>query len=147
MPPRSIRTPLAGRADHAVVGIEFERRQSRADRDVEGAAREVEHVARDHEALHRRRADPRALAGRQLVDPRDVAVGQEAAQFAFEAVREIERGLGRLRRVPRVRVHGVHLEDGGHGLVREAPHVAPPARPSEFQRAVHVGECRTLRGQ
>jgi len=32
--------------------------------------------------------------------------------------------LRRLRRVSLVGVHGVHFENGSHGLVREAPHVA-----------------------
>ena len=62
-----------------------------ADRDVERAAGEVEHVPRDHEALERRRADPGALARREVVDPGDVAVGQEAAQLALEAIRRGRR--------------------------------------------------------
>ena len=79
--------PVGRRANQEAIGVQFERRQPRADRDVEGAACQVEHVARDHEALERRRADPRALARRQVVDPRDVAVGPEAAQLVLEAVR------------------------------------------------------------
>ena len=75
------------RTDDEVVGIELERRQPRADRNVEGAARQVEHVARDYEALQRRRADARVLARREMVHARDIAVGQEAAQFELEAIR------------------------------------------------------------
>ena len=63
---------------------------------------------------------------------------QEAAQLALEAVREIEGGLRRLRRVPFIGVHGVHLEDGGHRLVREAPHVAQLARSLDPEPAVDV---------
>ena len=58
-----------------------------------------------------------ALARRQVVDPRDVAVGAEAAQLSFEAVHELEGRLRRLRRVPSIGMHGVHLEDGRHRLV------------------------------
>ena len=55
---------------------------------------------------------------------RDVAVRQEAAQLALEAIDEVEGRLRRLRRVPAVGVHGVDLEHRGHRLVREAPDVA-----------------------
>ncbi len=75
------------RAHQERIRVELERRQPGADRDVERAGRQLEHVARDHEALQRRRADLCALARRQMVDARDVAVGQEAAQLPLEAVR------------------------------------------------------------
>ena len=118
------------RADRGVFGIQFERRQPGADRDVERAAGQFVHMARDEEALHRRRSDACALARRQMVDPRDVAVGAEAAQLALEAIHEIEGRLRRLCRVLLVGVHGVHLEDGGHRLVRKTPDV--------FQRVERV---------
>ena len=124
MPPEVDSHASRRRTDHAVVGVELERRQPRANRDVEGAAGDVEHVARDHEAFHRGAAHTRRVAGRQMVDPCDVAVGKEAAEIALEAVREIEGGMGRLLRVPLVGVHAEHLEDGGHRFVGETPHVA-----------------------
>ena len=73
-------------------------------------------------------ADPRALAGARWLMRRDVAVREEAAQLALEAIDEIEGGLRGLRRVPRRRVHGVDLEHRRHRLVREAPHLAQLAR-------------------
>ena len=79
-----------------------------------------------------------ALAPRQVIDPRDVAVGPEAAQLALEAIPEIEGGLRRLRRVLLVGVYGVHLEDGGHCLVREAAYVPELARPRDSEPAVEV---------
>ena len=92
-------------------------------------------MPRDDEALQRRRADAGRLARGQVVDPRDVAVGDEAAQLAFEAIDEGEGGLRRLRRVACIGVHGVHLEDRVHRLVREAPHVAL-ARPLDPEPAI-----------
>ena len=88
MPPRSTLTPSRRRADHEVVGVELERRQPRANRDVERAAGEIEHVPRDDEALERRRADPGVLACRELVDSRDVAVGHEAAERELQAIEQ-----------------------------------------------------------
>ena len=89
--------------------------------------------------------DPRALARGQVVDPRDVAVGEEPAQLALEAVREIEGRLRRLRRVPLIGMHGVHLEHGMHRLVREAPHVARARRldpePAIFVHVSLAGRC------
>ena len=69
---------------------------------------------------------------------RDIAVGQEAAQLELEPIHEIEGRLRRLRRVPLDRVHGVHLEHGGHRLVREAPDVGETARLLDAESAVEV---------
>ena len=71
-----------------------------------------------------------------MVHPGDVAVGQEAAQLALEAVREIEGGLRRLGRVPFVVMDGVYLEHGGHRLMREAPHAVHRARRVDPEAAV-----------
>ena len=54
---------------------------------------------------------------------------------------EIEGSLRRLCGVPLIGVHGVHLEDGGHRLVREAPHVAELARRLDREPAVRVGSA------
>ena len=43
------------RADDEVVGIDLERRQAGADRDVERAGGQLEHVPRDQQAFERRR--------------------------------------------------------------------------------------------
>ena len=126
------------RADRGVVGIQFERRQPGADGDVERAARQFVHMARDEQALHRRRSEACGLARRQMVDPRDVAVGAEAAQLPLEAIHEVEGRLRRLRRIPLVGMHGVHLEDGGHRLVRKTADVAELARSRDPESAVDV---------
>ena len=73
-----------------------------------------------------------------MIDPRDVAVWAKAAQLALEPVHEVEGGLRRLRRVPLIGMHGVHLEDGRHRLVREAPYVNELARSRDPEPAVEV---------
>ena len=130
--------PVGRRANLEVVGVKLQRRQPRADRGVERAAGQVEQMARDDEALQRRGAHPNALARREVVDACDVAVGPETAQLALEPIREVERGLRRLRRIPDIGMDGVHLEDGGHRLVREPAHVAQIARGVDPDPAVDV---------
>ena len=63
------------------------------------------------------------LAGGQMVDPRDVARFEEAAQVPFEAVNLIESRLGRLPGVGPVLVLDDDLERGRHRLMGEAVHV------------------------
>ena len=139
--------PVRRRANQEVVGVQLERRQPRADRDVERAAGQVEHVARDDEALQRRRADPCALARRQMVDPRDVAVGAEAAQLALEAVRRdrrrpappaprtVRRGARRTPRrrwpSPRARSAARRASSRGPAIPSPPSTSGPPARMKE----------------
>ena len=58
----------------------------------------------------------------QVVDARDVAVGDEPALLLLQPVDEIEGGLRRLAGVARVGVNAVDLEQRGHRRVREAVH-------------------------
>ena len=138
MPPRSTRTPRRRRVHDRFVDVELERRQSGANRHVERAAREIEHVTRDDEALQRRRRHPRALTSGQVVDPRDVAVGQKPAQLALEPIDEIESTPA----PPAPRTDGCHarvdLVDGGHRLVREAADVAEIVRLRELHASVDL---------
>ena len=121
MPPRSTRTPSAvARTSKASASSSSDGSPVPID-DVEGAAGQVVDVPRDEEAFERRLADARALSGREVIDPGDVAVVPEAAQLAFEAIDEGEGRLRGLRGVARVGVRGVDLEHGVHGLVRETP--------------------------
>ena len=53
------------RADLERIGIDLERRQPGADRDVERAVGQVVHVPRDEEAFERGLADACALSGRR----------------------------------------------------------------------------------
>ena len=126
------------RADQEGIGIDLERRQPGADRDVERAVGQVVDVPRDEEAFERGLADACALSGREVIESADVAVGPEAAQLAFETIHEGEGRLRRLRGVSRIGVRGVHLEHGVHRLVREAPQIAELARSREPDPAVEV---------
>jgi len=78
-------------------------------------------VPRDQQAFERGLADACALSRRQVIEPGDVAVRPEAAQFALEAIHEGKRRLGAFRGVAGVGVRDVDLEHRVHGLVREAP--------------------------
>ena len=138
MPPRSTRTPSRRRANQKVVGIDLERRQPGADRDVERAVGDVVQVPRDEQAFERSLADACALSGREVIDAADVAVRAEAAQLAFETIHEGEGRLRRLRRVLRIGVRGIHLEHGVHRLVRETPQIAELARSRDPDPAVEV---------
>ena len=110
-----------GRAHDERLGVDLQRRQSGADRDVERAVGQIVDVPCDEEAFERGLTDARALSRRQVTEPGDVAVGAEAAQLAFEAIDEREGRLRGLRGVSCVGVRDVDLEHRVHGLVREAP--------------------------
>jgi len=137
--------PVGGGPDLERLGVDVEPRQAGADRDVEGAAGQLVHVPRDHEALERSLADADAGARREVIDSRDVAVGPEPAQLAFEAIDEGEGGLRRLRRVSCVGARHVDLEHGVHGLVREAPKRAGRAVAREPDPALDVHRQPTIR--
>ena len=122
------------RADLERIRVDLERRQPGADRDVERAAGQVVDVPRDQQAFERGLADARALSRRQVIEPGDVAVRPEAAQFTFEAIHEGEGRLGGLRGVARVGVRDVDLEHRVHGLVREAPETGLAAVPRARSR-------------
>jgi hypothetical protein len=124
------------RADGEAVGVELERREPRAERDVERPARPVEQGMGGGQALERALADPRVLPGGEVVDPRDVAVRDESAELLLETVREQEGGVRRLLGVDRVVVRAEDLEDGGHGTVGEA--VESRARPPRSHGGARV---------
>jgi hypothetical protein len=131
MPPRSTCTPL--------VRIDLEGWQSGADRDIERAAGQLEHVPRDHEAFECRRGDARVRAGGELIDAGDVAVRLEPAQLALEPVHQIESRLRGLCRVLLIGVDRVDLVHRRHRLVREAPDVALGSQRLERESATDFG--------
>src|SRR6185503_11892639 len=56
----------SGRADDRGLGIDLERQESRANRHIEPAASQLEHVPRDDQAFQRRCANLRLLTGSEL---------------------------------------------------------------------------------
>src|SRR5262245_46172601 len=91
------------------------------------------------EALERRGRDASVRAGRELVDPGDVAVWLEPAQLALEPVHQIEGRLRGLCCISFVGVDGEHLVDRRHRLVREAPDVMLLTWPFDSEAALRVG--------
>jgi hypothetical protein len=70
--------------------------------------------------FHRGDADTDELAGPQAVDLRNVAAGDETAEFPLKAVAFIERRLGRLPGIPLFLTGDYDLERRGHRVVRKA---------------------------
>ena len=109
MPPRSISRPGSSQVTAAMSGMDREPSRQRrdvavvagfpvfdaaAERDVEQAAGAGVGVEREQQARWVGLAEVEGLAGREMVDARDIAVLDEAAEAGFEEIELVEALAG-----------------------------------------------------